>query len=115
MSDTQDYVLVFEAPKIEPPEFRLYYDEETGKVLFYTCEKPEGKYIVVDTVTFACARQDVRVIDGKLSTVNPASIISKLKPHDSDGVKTFKEDISIIADEDSTDVQIWKLMTYELR
>ena len=60
----EDYVLVFEAPKIEPPEFRLYYDEETGKVLFYTCEKPEGKYLVIDSVTFACARQDVRVIDG---------------------------------------------------
>lgn len=115
MSDTEDYVLVFEAPKIIPPEFRLYYDEETGKVLFYTCEKPEGKYIIIDSITFACARQDVRVIDGKLSTVNPASIISKLKPSELDGMTCLKEDISIIADEDSTDVQTWKLMTYELR
>jgi hypothetical protein len=115
MSETQDYVLVFEAPKIEAPEFRLYYDEETGKVLFYTCEKPEGKFIVIDSITFACARQDVRVIDGKLSTVNPSSIISKLKLTESDGVKCLIEDISIIADEDSTDVQTWKLLTYELR
>lgn len=114
MSETQDYVLVFEAPKIEPPEFRLYYDEETGKVLFYTCEKPAGKYIVIDSITFACARQDVRVIDGKLSTMNPGSIASKLKLSDT-GVKTLKEDISIIANEDSVDVQSWKLMTYELR
>lgn len=112
---SEDYVLVFEAPKIVPPEFRLYYEEESGKVLFYTCEKPEGKYIVIDSVTFACARQDVRVIDGKLSTMNPSSIISKLKPSDSDGVKCLREDISIIADEDSIDVQAWKLMTYELR
>jgi len=115
MSETEDYVLVFEAPVIVPPEFRLYYDEETGKVLFYTCEKPEGKYIVIDSITFACARQDVRVVNGKLSTVNPSSIVSKLKPSDSIGTRCLREDISIVADEDSTDVQTWKLMTYELR
>jgi len=115
MSETEDYVLVFEAPVIVPPEFRLYYDEETGKVLFYTCEKPEGKYIVIDSITFACARQDVRVVNGKLSTVNPSSIVSKLKPSDSTGTRCLREDISIVADEDSTDVQTWKLMTYELR
>lgn len=112
--EEKDYVMIFEAPKIVPPEFRLYYDEETGKVLFYTCEKPEGKYIVIDSVTFACARQDVRVIDGRLSTVNPSSIVSKLIPDVEDGVECLKDDISIIANEDSTDVQRWKLITYEL-
>lgn len=115
MNDAENYVLVFEAPKIEPPEFRLYYDEDTGKVLFYTCEKPEGKFIIIDSVTFACARQDVRVIDGKLSTVNPASIVSKLKPTTSGGIKTLREDISMIADSESVDIQQWKLITYELR
>jgi len=113
--EEKDYVLVFEAPKIEPPEFRLYYEEETGKVLFYTCEKPEGKYIVIDSVTFACARQDIRVINGRLSTVNPAFIVSKLVPNAEEGTKCLKEDLSIVAvDYQGTDVQQWKAMVYEL-
>ena len=109
----EDYVLVFDAPKIEPPEFRLYYEEETGKVLFYTCEKPEGKYLVIDSVTFACARHDVRVIDGRLSTVNPAFIVSKLIPSE-EGTTCLREDISIIASKDHADTQDWKMITYEL-
>lgn len=109
-----DYVMIFEAPKIEPPEFRLYYEEETGKVLFYTCEKPEGKFIVIDSVTFACARQDLRVVDGKLSTVNPALVISKLLPNNEKGIKCLKDDISIVAEDLTEDVQHWKLETYEL-
>lgn len=112
---TEDYVMVFEAPKIEPPEFRLYYDEENGKVLFYTCEKPEGKYIVVDQVTFACARQDLRVLDGKLAKGFQSVVVSKLMPNDSLGVDCMIEDISIIADQEEGVTQKWKLNVYELR
>jgi hypothetical protein len=113
--DTEDYVLVFEAPKIVPPEFRLYYEEETGKALFYTCEKPEGKFIVVDQVTFACARQDVRVIDGKLSKANPSAIINKLMPDIEVGVECAVADVSIVPDtNENIEVQKWKLNVYEL-
>lgn len=113
MNNIEDYVMVFEAPKIEPPEFRLYYDEETGKVLFYTCDKPEGKFIVVDQVTFACARQDLKVIDGRLSKANPSAIISKLMPDDEKGIECLIEDISIISNGDD-ESQKWKLNVYEL-
>lgn len=115
MSNTEDYVLVFEAPKIVPPEFRLYYDEETGKVLFYTCEKPEGKYIIIDHVTYACARQDVKVIDGRLSKANPSAVVTKLMPDATNGLDCLVEDISIVADK-NTDIetQKWKLNVYEL-
>jgi len=113
--EIEDYVMLFEAPKIEPPEFRLYYEEETGKVLFYTCEKPEGKFIIVDPITFAAARPDVRVIDGRLSTVNPSAIISKLQPDTLLGNRCAKEDISILVqDDDSVETTQWVLITYEL-
>jgi hypothetical protein len=115
MSNTEDYVLVFEAPKIEPPEFRLYYDEETGKVLFYTCEKLEGKYIVIDSITYACARQDVKVIDGRLSKANPSAVVTKLMPDNDQGVDCLIEDISIVADKNTAiETQKWKLNVYEL-
>jgi hypothetical protein len=111
---TEDYVMVFEAPKIEPPEFRLYYDEENGKVLFYTCEKPEGKFIVIDQVTFACARNDLRVIDGKLTKGIQSVVISKLMPDESSGIDCLIEDISIVSDEEQGITQKWKLNVYEL-
>jgi len=118
MSDLpkEDFVLIWEAPKIEPPEFRLYYDD-TGKVICYTCEKlPEGNYIVVDKQTFAESRPDVRVIDGRISTVNPAFIVTKLMPDDKEGTTTALEDISIvITGKTSVKKQKWKLRTYELR
>ena len=70
-------VIIFEAPKIVPPEFRLYYDD-TGRVICYTCEKIPGKYIVIDKNTFAEARPDIRVVDGKVSKAHQKAVISKL-------------------------------------
>jgi hypothetical protein len=49
-----------------------------------------------------------------LSTVNPSCIISKLSPDSNDGRKCHKQDVSIIANENDTEVQYWKLKTYEL-
>jgi hypothetical protein len=112
---TEDYVMVFEAPTIEPPEFRLYYEEETGKVLYYTCEKPEGKFIVIDQVTFACARQDLRVLDGKLTKGIQSVVISKLMPDQTTGIDCLIEDISIVTDQEEDFTQKWKLNVYELR
>lgn len=95
-------------------EFRLYYDDD-GRVLFYTCEKPEGNYLVIDSSTFAQARPDLRVIDGKLSSVNPKAIISKLKP-DTVGKACATEDVSIVVDEAyKGSVTNWKLTVHEYR
>lgn len=111
----EDYVIVWEAPKLEKPEFRLYYDDQ-GKVLFYTCEKLEGNYIVIDSQTFAESRPDIRVIDGRISTVNPAFIVTKLMPCDKEGITCASEDVSvIITNKTSLKKQNWKLRTYELK
>jgi len=112
MSMQEETVIIWEAPKIVPPEFRLYYDDK-GHVVTYTCEKLEGKYIVIDALTFAQARQDVRVVDGKLSTVQAAMVIAKLTPSDTDGMPCAKEDMSILVDD--ADAQKWNLKIYELR
>lgn len=109
----EEQMIIWEAPKIVPPEFRLYYDEK-GKVVTYTCEKLEGKYIVIDALTFAQARPDVRVIDGKLSTVQPAHVITKLMP-DETGITCSKDDVSIVVDENyNGETQKWNLKIYEL-
>jgi len=109
--DQDGYIVLFDAPKIEKPEFRLYYDEK-GKVVCYTCEKLPGNYIVVDQLTFAQARPDVRVIDGVVSTA-PACVVSKLMPSDT-GTACTKYDVSIVVTDQCCDVNNWKMVTYEL-
>ena len=110
----QEQVVIWQQPKMEPPEFRLYYDEN-GSVICYTGDKSmTGNYIVIDAQTFAAARPDIRVIDGRLSTAGLKSVVYKLMPN-SEGVECIAEDISIIADS-SYDGKTtkWKLNIYEL-
>jgi len=109
---SEEHVIIWEAPKIVPPELRLYYDAE-GKVICYSGDaSTQGNYIVVDTQTFAEARPDLRVINGKISTAQPNQVVYKLMP-DTEGRSCHREDISIIVD--ATDEHTkWKLNTYEL-
>lgn len=108
-----EHVIIWQPEPLVKTEFRLYYDEH-GKVLFYTCEKPEGNYIIIDAATYAAGRPDVRIIDGKISTLVPNLVVSKLMPS-IDGVSCTEEDISIVVDTAYKDKTIkWKLNTYEL-
>ena len=109
MDNTEEYTIIWEAPVIEKPEFRLYYDEK-GYPLYYTCDKIEGNYVVIDALTFAEARPDVRVVDGSLVKVSSGAVISRLYPS-VDGVMCEPEDISIIAEADG---KYWKLKTSSL-
>jgi hypothetical protein len=104
--------LVAEETVQQPVEFRLYYNDD-GSVRFYTCDKPEGNYIIIDNQTFSEMRMDIRVVDGKISKVIPGMIIQKLKP-DSEGQSTAQLDISIIVGDDYPEKQKWKLHTHEL-
>ena len=110
-----EHVILWEAPPIVKPEFRLYYDDK-GKILFYTCDKPEGSYIVIDAMTFAESRPDVRVIDNKLVKLSEVAVISKLIIDEYDeGVTCASEDISIVVDETyDGPVTKWTLKTHEL-
>jgi hypothetical protein len=111
--NNDDFVILWEAPIIVPPEFRLYYDDK-GKVVCYSCDQLEGNYIVIDALTYAAARPDIRVIDGKISTVPRNMVISKLMPGET-GTLCASEDISVIVnDEYVGTTNHWKLNTYEL-
>jgi hypothetical protein len=108
--DEEEYVITWEAPVIETPEFRLYHDEQ-GHVITYTCEKLEGDYIVIDALTFAEARPDIRVVNGRAAKINSTmSVSSRLHKSDT-GVLCEAEDVSIITESDG---QYWKLKTVSL-
>jgi hypothetical protein len=104
--------VIWEAPPVIKPEFRLYYDER-GNVLFYTCEKPAGNYVVIDANTYAQGRPDVKVIDGKVAGAIAGSIVSKLIQDDG-GTLCASEDLSIVVDSSYSNITKWKLTTYEL-
>lgn len=110
-NDNTEQLIIWEAPKIVAPEPRLYYDDE-GKVLFYTCDKPEGNYIVIDNLTFAEARYDVIVSNGKIIKPHKTTHSYNLVPS-KDGQKCVYEDVSIIADnyDDKTITWNWKQTT----
>lgn len=111
---TEEFIIIWEAPKLIPPEFRLYYDDK-GKVICYTCEKLEGNYIVVDKDTYAEGRPDVRVVDGKLVKSYESIVITKLELNETEGINTTIDDVSIIVNESYTDkTNKWKLTVYEL-
>lgn len=114
MNEEEDYIILWEAPKIEPPELRLYYDDK-GKVICYCGDKsmPGDNYIVIDGQTFSAARPDVRVIDGKISTMPSNGIVQKLMPNNNEGIDCHPEDISIIVDTNEEHIK-WKLNIYEL-
>lgn len=108
----EDFVLVWEAPKIEAPEFRLYYDDG-GRVICYSGDKSvEGNYIVIDAQTFAEARPDVRVIDGKITMPTFNQVVHKLMPSN-EGTCCHPDDISIVVDEQEKNIK-WKLVSYGL-
>lgn len=114
MNENEEQVIIWEAPKIVPPEFRLYYDDK-GKVVTYTCEKLEGNYIVIDKFIFAQARPDVRVIDGKLVNQADTVVVTRLVQDAEGDVRCASEDVSIIVDDTYTSPSIkWKLKVYEL-
>ena len=79
-------------------EYRLYYDE-LGNILYYTCEKPEGIYLVIDAQTYAESRYDIKVVDGIIVKLNSALSISKLELSKS-GTKCPIEDVSIVINDD---------------
>ena len=108
MSD-EEYVIVWEAPVIEKPEFRLYYDER-GNVLFYTCEKPDGDYIVIDALTYAESRPDIKVVDGRIVRGGASTLSSRLH-RSTIGTLCEAEDVSIVTE---TAGQHWKLKTTSL-
>lgn len=103
---------IFTAPPIVKPEFRLYYDE-TGTIICYSCDNTElpHKYIVIDSLTYAESRPDVKVVNGKIVRKNAHRVISKYIKS-VEGISCLSEDISIISN--SPNSTSWKLEVKEI-
>ena len=79
--------------------FRLYYNSD-GTVNQYSMEELDGDWIAIDARTFHAARYDVRVIKGKIVSLNEYRI-SKYYHVDADGentIATDPDDILLLVD-----------------
>jgi len=93
---------------IAQPEYRLYYDPESGTPLFYSMEDEQGTYIVVDKKTYNQGNYHCRVEKGKLLNLNITGNFRKLVPSNS-GTSTHPTNIMIVSEKGTN----WKLKTYE--
>jgi hypothetical protein len=93
-------------------EFRLYYNEH-GYPLFYTTEKADGEYVIVDQETYARGDyQNIKVNNGYILQRSPTDSV-KLVPHDTEGTCCNTNDITLI--DDTKTGQYWKIKTHEYR
>jgi hypothetical protein len=79
----------------KPVFYRLYHDEQ-GFPLFFSQEDLPGKYITLDQATYNTPHTHIKVIDGKLVTLD-TSVIAKLTPT-TYGVSCHPLDVSIVVD-----------------
>jgi hypothetical protein len=84
-------------PEPEAIFYRLYYDE-LGNPLFYTMENLPGNYIDITQEQFAQGLSNVKVKDGQLLVIDPATSASKLVPGGS-GTPCHPDNVSIVVDD----------------
>ena len=106
MSNLFELLSQMETTKIEP-EYRLYYDLESGEPLYYSMEDLPGDYITVDKKIYEEGRYDVKIVDGKLLRLSVKKS-QKLIPSDS-GTPTAKDNVLIV--DPNSDFK-WKLKIY---
>lgn len=93
---------------------RLYYDDN-GNVLYYTCDKPEGNFIVIDKDIYAECRFDIKIIDGKIVKLHDSIVVEKMTI-DPEGTLCSSDDINIIVDSSYSGRTIkWKLKQHEFK
>jgi len=93
---------------ISQPEYRLYYDPESGAPLFYSMDNEPGTYIVVDKKTYNQGNYHCRVEKGKMINLSIIGNYHKLVPAGT-GVTTHIDNIMILTETG----QNWAIKNYE--
>jgi hypothetical protein len=78
MTEQEFWNILFDVPDPQPVFYRAYYNAE-GWVECYSMEDLPGNYIEIDQPTYVTSPY-ARVINGKLTVVKPASVVTKLIP-----------------------------------
>jgi hypothetical protein len=109
MTDEEFWAALAPTSEIDPPSFRLYYNEQ-GDPLFYSMENATGNYILIDRETYYNPPTRVKVVEGKLKILS-SSMSEKLVPGDT-GTPCHINDVCIVVDSQIPHTK-WKLEKYE--
>ena len=90
--------------------YRLYYNDDGSPICFSMEELPHN-YIEIDAATYHQTPANIRVVNGKIVVINPASYVKKLTPS-TDGISCDPRDICIVVAEDQLHTN-WSLKTNE--
>jgi hypothetical protein len=105
---------IFPVPIINPPEYRLYYDDN-GRVICYTNKVLDGNFIHVDVLTYHASRLDIRVVNGVIVKHHDRVYVTKQTISDV-GTRCCIEDINIIVPDSYTgDTNTWNAKTHEFK
>lgn len=102
----------FEWPPVAVIFYRLYYNED-GSPKCYTMEDLPGKYVEIDQETYLACPWNVKVVNGKLEIITPASVVHKLKPNIEDGITCSPRDVCVVVDSDQPHVK-WSMTNNEI-
>lgn len=97
-------------PGPAPVFYRLYYDPDTGRALFYSMEDRPGTYIEIDPETYQHSDPRVRVVNGRIERAS-WQVIQKLVPSDQ-GTACDPWSVAVVVAPDRPN-QRWSLRTYE--
>jgi len=106
----EEFWAILHAPiETKPIFYRLYYNDD-GSLLCYSMEDLPGNYIEIDAETYGLRSSNVRVVDGKIKEIKPASLVKKLTPGEH-GVACDPRDICIVTTNEPN--IIWSVKTNE--
>lgn len=98
MTEQEFWKILLDVPESRPIFYRAYYNSE-GWVECYSMEDLPGKYVDVDQSTYVESPY-ARVVNGKLTVIKPASILTKLVPS-TIGTSCDARDVCVITDTDN--------------
>ncbi len=112
MTEEEFWSILKDIPEPKPIFYRLYHRDD-GSPIIYSMEVLPDNYIEVDPSTYALAPFNVRVIDGKLTYIEPVITVKKLQPNDRTGTTCDPRDICVIVSTDQTHIK-WTMVSNEL-
>ncbi len=99
-------------PRPAPIFYRLYYDSNTGRPLFYSMEDLPGTYIDIDQATYTRNSMRLRVVNGQIQE-QQWRVLEKLVPSEQ-GTACDPWSVAVVVESDRPN-QRWSKRTYETR
>jgi hypothetical protein len=105
----EEFWAILHAPvETKPIFFRLYYNDD-GTPFCYSMEDLPGNYIDIDCELFVHSPSNVRVVNGKLTFIEPQRQYTKLRPG-FEGTSCDPRNVAVVVSDKDPHTK-WSLIT----